>query len=851
MVPKGLQIRFKPATSELSASNKTKWQEVLSKASLDLIPIIIDHYKSCTQDLQHTEARLLKKLAVHESECLIAYEERKRNKLNTTKQKKFLRDGLCTHERKFEVTKRAATRSNDSKDQSSQIDSSVVNLSNIVLSNEQMGALSKGLNFCPASGGFNEFQLLKDLHNFSRNLRLREYYHDRRSPNETRPALPTYKQWTPPPHRDRCLDIYINAVQRDIFAAYKKTAPYRHNLSKKEKVALEQLSTNHDIVIKPADKGGAIVILNAVDYISEAERQLSDATFYKALPSDPTSEFKSKLKDALTSLLEHGKLDEKTVRSLVPLSPVAGRFYMLPKIHKQNNPGRPIISGIGTVTENLSRYVDSLINKIPATFPSFIKDTNHFLQEIVDLHVPSGSMLVTLDVASLYTNIPHKDGISAVIKAYENSPLDKPIDKEALGTLLKLILELNNFEFNNIHYVQANGTSMGTKVGPNYANIFMGILECEFLGKNMLQPLYYRRFIDDIFLVWTHDEASLLGFIQKFNNFHPSIKFSHQFSRTSVNFLDVTVTISEGQLATKLFRKPTDRHQLLHFQSSHPRHCKTGIPYSQAHRFKRLCSDRTDFIENCNRLKSSLVKRKYPEKLIDDAITRADQLNRTEILKGKDGNDSSAQTNLVLTFSSSAPKVSAILKRHHNILTESDNLKKIFSVPPRVVYRRSKNLHDMLTSSKIGTRKESGCAPCNKPRCKVCVHMQTTQNAASTSSDFKLKIRGSFDCDTYNAVYMLECSACLKQYIGHTETPFRIRFNNHKSHVNIFPHLPLSRHVRMPGHSFDQMKATILESGFRSNHDRELRESYLIFKFNTVADGINEDAGTLTCLPST
>ena len=462
-----------------------------------------------------------------------------------------------------------------------------------------------------------------------------------------------------------------------------------------------------------------------------------------------------------------------------------------------------------------------------------------------------GLLLVILDVCSLYTNIPHFDGIHAVVHAYNESDLDKTIDSSTLATLLKLILELNNFEFNGQHYVQVSGTSMGTRIGPNYANIFMGLLENEFLARRDLKPFYYKRFIDDIFLIWHHGESKLLSFIEDFNNAHPGISFSHSYSAISVNFLDVTVTLDEQKLTTKLYRKPTDRHQYLHFQSSHTKHCKTSIPYSQAIRFKRICSDSNEFIRNCEHLRGALTRQRYPARISDDALKKADNIDRKDLLTSNKQSASSSRNNvnLVLTHSASAPKVANILKKHHNILIQSDRLKGIFTEPPRVVYRRSRNLRDTLTSSKINKRSNyGGCQPCSKPRCKVCPHMTSSHSVTSSASNFSLRINGDFTCDSANVIYMLECSTCRKQYIGQTETSFRLRFNNHRAHASNLPHLPLSKHVQMPGHSFEKIKATILQSGFKTHHDREVRESYLINKFNCLDSGINESIGRVAFL---
>lgn len=157
-------------------------------------------------------------------------------------------------------------------------------------------------------------------------------------------------------------------------------------------------------------------------------------------------------------------------------------------LHKLNNPGRPIVSGINTVTEKISSLVDSLIKDIPPTFSSYIKDTNHFLKEITQLHISAGSFLVTLDVTSLYTNIPHDEGILAVAEAYKEDFHKFGIDAPTLSILTKLVLELNNFEFEGRHFLQINGTAMGTKMAPNYANIFMSHLESRFLAKQQIKP---------------------------------------------------------------------------------------------------------------------------------------------------------------------------------------------------------------------------------------------------------------------------------------------------------------------------------------------------------------------------
>ena len=84
--------------------------------------------------------------------------------------------------------------------------------------------------------------------------------------------------------------------------------------------------------------------------------------------------------------------------------------------------------------------------------------------------------LVTFDVVSLYTNIPTELGIEAVkfwIEKYPNLLHDR-FPQEFTIQGLKLVLENNTFNFGNSHFLQTNGTAMGTTVAPTYATLTLG-----------------------------------------------------------------------------------------------------------------------------------------------------------------------------------------------------------------------------------------------------------------------------------------------------------------------------------------------------------------------------------------
>jgi len=123
-------------------------------------------------------------------------------------------------------------------------------------------------------------------------------------------------------------------------------------------------------------------------------------------------------------------------------------FYTLTKIHKPIMVGRPIISGCDGPTERISSFVDTLLQPIAQKQQSYIKDTTDFINFIEKTKIDEDTILVTMDVSSLYTNIPQEEGTEIVCKAYETFQLMILRSQHYLRDMLGLILTENSFEFN-------------------------------------------------------------------------------------------------------------------------------------------------------------------------------------------------------------------------------------------------------------------------------------------------------------------------------------------------------------------------------------------------------------------
>ena len=149
-----------------------------------------------------------------------------------------------------------------------------------------------------------------------------------------------------------------------------------------------------------------------------------------------------------------------------------------------------------------------------------------------------------------------------------NNPLYPPVT--IIRTLLNFVLRYNCFNFGELFFLQVRGVAMGTKLAPNFANLFMANLEEKHVFSYHLQPLQYSRYIDDIFLIWPHGPETLHSFEEHLNSVHETIKFIFESSTISVNYLNITVSLEAGRCTIKPFFKATNTIAYMMGHSYHP-----------------------------------------------------------------------------------------------------------------------------------------------------------------------------------------------------------------------------------------------------------------------------------------
>ena len=614
----------------------------------------------------------------------------------------------------------------------------------------------------------------------------------------------------------------------------------------RENSAIKELSKNKNITFCKADKGGALLILNKIDYETLVMTHLNDTSTYLPFETCQDSFILEKIKNLVLSFEQCFMQTEKNF--LFNFVPKTSYFYVLPKIHKSDDvinlcsnlqnefvdikvlpqpmPSRPIISNVNSPTSHLSYFIDKLLLPFVSVVDGYIKDTFDFLNKL-PRSLPCESYFVTLDVCNLYTIIPKDFGLFSVQFWFQKFPhlLDKRFSLQFILSALDIILSNNTFHFKNKHFKQINGTAMGTCVAPKYAHLTMGYLEV-LLKKKCLEEFgeektnsffqFYFRFLDDIFLITDLSFSDIERFILIFNNFHQSFKFTSNINLYFANFLDVQVSQTNNIISTDIFHKATDSFQYLHFSSQHPSHIKRNIPYTLAKRIQHIVSNPHTKDIRFFELRCRLLKLKYPEKLINDAISKAVSITQTP-------NNSQHKKHVYFSYTHSKENTQLVNDKLQPFFTYFNSFLPESNLFVKRCLRNNFNLKSLLcTNSHLFSVKK-----CNESRCKTC-SILVEGNCSTLVNNKPIYFNSNMSCKTPNVIYILFCS-CKKFYVGQTSCILRLRVNLHRQQINnpLYSFLFVSKHIHNCGNNFNVMPIYYLKNA--SSYVVNKMENYFIW----------------------
>ena len=361
----------------------------------------------------------------------------------------------------------------------------VHNFSNVTLDQTQLEVLSLGIKFCDSRSQDNRLDIETSFENVLPQTR----------------GLQANSQ------------IELEALKACLVNAsyqFRRTNPTVNSLvTRRHREALKGLKNNKNLIMSKPDKGSGIVLLNREDYISKMNDILQDETKFQLLATNnhTTQQTEKQLNIFLKKLKEEHWIDKQLFDEIKPSGSYLPRIYGLPKVHKPGIPLRPILDMCNSPHHAVAKWLCTILQPVHKHLVKHsARDTFDCIERISN-QVLIGKKMLSLDVTSLFTNVPLMETVDYICQIIERDNLQIDLPKPYIKELLLRCTMNVNFLFNGLIYRQIDGVAMGSPLGPRLANIFMSKLENTILHEEISEFSLYMRYMDDTLLFFDENKS--------------------------------------------------------------------------------------------------------------------------------------------------------------------------------------------------------------------------------------------------------------------------------------------------------------------------------------------------------
>ena len=484
---------------------------------------------------------------------------------------------------------------------------------NSVLPPGTYSLLSLGLKFCIRSR-LPSNNINKTIDRFRHDVRVKHYLATEDPPEDPHfnPKLYIKSPFFKPKIASFAIKDALNTFKERLTAKHEQyQKACNPNITVLQNSALRKLKDNEKFIVVEADKNMGVTVWKRSEFIKQVLKEhLSNAQVYQNITHEKDNTLDDLQNEFKIFLRTHGRnLPDTTIEFFKRSQDTHGwakvaQFRATAKVHKNPVKLRPVVAKCNTTIECLSKWLDVEFQKLGGLVPWCVKDSESFRVEVTKVDLPPNARLVTFDAVSMYSNIDLDHAMPIMRQWFESyvpapgEPALAPVD--TIMAALELVMRWNIFAFGDSYYRQLIGTAMGTSCAVWFANLYFGSHEKSKLlprFKDLLaRILFYARFVDDVFLIWLGEcDLQWKALVLMFNDFG-ILKWECPKPKTTVDFLDLTLTVEGNKVVTKTYQKPENPYLYIPPHSAHPAGMINGIVFSLLRTYWRQNTKYSDFV---------------------------------------------------------------------------------------------------------------------------------------------------------------------------------------------------------------------------------------------------------------
>jgi len=410
------------------------------------------------------------------------------------------------------------------------------------------------------------------------------------------------------------------------------------------KRAREFLVTNN-LIVTNTDKNLGVAVFQRDWIINQTLTILEDVDTYTALSPREAVHHLNYIARHIEELQANHLHDEKQLSTFLSHCIPSKRdtwedwakfvpeMYAIPKIHKNPWKGRPICPGYSLPQNPASKVLSKMVRPFIDQVPWIIQGSKDFVRKLNDVKIPVGekAWIISADVVAFYPSIPNEGALSALDWIITNILVPSDLEQGIVNSLDQINLRTDFYRnlfkialmepvmtFLDKMFTQHKGIPMGTAGSPDVANAYGYYHERMWMSRVEQDEsiLFYGRYLDDIHSIVTAPTAEEAKAKVSFINLG-DVQLLWEEPSSTVNFLDLTVTIDENGISHKPFTKNMSHRERIPWSSAHPKDVKKGTFASEISRLATLCSHKETYLHQCKEAVNLYIGRGYPPAIVN------------------------------------------------------------------------------------------------------------------------------------------------------------------------------------------------------------------------------------------